>query len=120
MLERLKAVLRRFASTRATGRSMRDMAAGKEGGTFDGPTAAKARHFEADYHAATQLLRARMNKRYPDTYPARLSSGTTSAYDYGEQRAAAVDAASTAIAMALRNGATVREAADAGAASVGI
>ena len=120
MLDRLKAVLRWFASTRATGRSTQDIAAEKEGGTFAGPTASKARYFEADYHSATQLLRDRMNKRYPDNYHARLSSGTNAPYDYGEQRAAAVDTASTAIAMALRNGASVQEAANAGAASVGI
>lgn len=97
-----------------------DMAKEKEAGAYVGETATKARNFEDDYHAATNMLKTRMDKNFPDNYHARLSSGENSPYDHGEDRALAVDTTSTAIAMALRNGATVRQAAEAGAASVGI
>lgn len=96
------------------------MAKEKEAGDYVGETAAKARNFEDDYHAATNMLKMRMDKNFPDNYHARLSSGENSPYDHGEDRALAVDTTSTAIAMALRSGATVRQAAEAGAASVGI
>jgi hypothetical protein len=96
------------------------MAKEKEAGVYVGGTATKARKFEDDYHAATNMLKTRMDKSFPDSYHARLSSGENSPYDHGEDRALAVDTTSTAIAMALRNGATVRQAAEAGAASVGI
>jgi hypothetical protein len=96
------------------------MAKEKEAGAYVGEAATKARNFEDDYHAATIMLKARMDKSFPDNYHARLSSGENSPYDYGEDRALGVDTTSTAIAMALRDGATVRQAAEAGAASVGI
>ncbi|UIN38492.1 hypothetical protein [Methylobacterium oryzae] len=96
------------------------MAKDKESGVYVGETATKARNFEDDYHAATTMLKMRMDRSFPDNFHARLGSGKNSPYDYGEDRAIAVDITSTAIAMALRNGATVRQAAEAGAASVGI
>ena len=96
------------------------MAKKKEAGVYVGETATKARNFEEDYRAATNMLKIRMDKSFPDNYHARLSSGTNSPYDHGEDRALAVDTTSTAIAMALRSGATVRQASEAGAASVGI
>ncbi len=92
----------------------------REGGTFETGSAYQSAGFEGDYHAATNLLKQRMDKSFPDNFHARLGSQTNSMYDYGEDRAGAVDTASTAIAMALRNGATVSQAAEAGAASVGI
>ncbi|MCJ2088074.1 hypothetical protein MKK88_19105 [Methylobacterium sp. E-005] len=96
------------------------MAKEKEAGLYVGETSAKATNFEDDYHAATNMLKLRMDKNFPDNYHARLSSGENSPYDHGEDRALAVDTTSTAIAMALRSGATVRQAAEAGAVSVGI
>ena len=96
------------------------MAKEKEAGVYVGETETKASNFADDYHAATNMLKVRMYKKFPDNYHARLSSGENSPYDHGEDRALAVDTASTAIAMALRSGATVRQAAEAGAASVGI
>ncbi|WP_091788222.1 hypothetical protein [Methylobacterium sp. UNC378MF] len=96
------------------------MAKEKEAGVYVGETAAKARNFEDDYHDATNMLRTRMDRSFPDNFHARLGSGKNSPYDHGEDRALAVDTTSTAIAMALRNGSTVRQAAEAGAASVGI
>ncbi|MCJ2098423.1 hypothetical protein [Methylobacterium sp. E-046] len=96
------------------------MAKEKEAGVYVGETSAKAKNFEDDYHAATNMLKLQMDKSFPDNYHARLSSGENSPYDHGEDRALAVDTTSTAIAMALRSGATVRQAAEAGAVSVGI
>jgi hypothetical protein len=92
----------------------------KEEGNFEGETAVKARDFEEDYNSATKMLRLRMDNSFPDNYYARLSSRTVTTYGHGEDRALAVDTMSTAIAMSLRDGATVQQAADAGAASVGI
>jgi hypothetical protein len=96
------------------------MAKEKEEGVYAGETAVRARNFEDDYHAATNILKMRMNKSFPDNYHARLNSGENSPYDHGEDRALAVDTTSTAIAMSLRSGASVSQAAEAGAASVGI
>ena len=92
----------------------------KEEGTFEGASAPKARTFEDNYAAAARLLRTRIDRRFPDAYYARLSPGRNSAYDYGQDRALAIDTISVAIAMALRNGATIQQAAEAGAKSVGI
>ncbi|MDR7040468.1 hypothetical protein J2X36_005251 [Methylobacterium sp. BE186] len=99
------------------GRAMADNA---ERGQSSGPMVYYRRNFEEDYNAASAMLRGRMNARYPDSYHARLGGGGNNAYDYGDKRSHAVDTASTAIAQALRGGATVYEAAEAGAASVGI
>lgn len=96
------------------------MAKEKEDGAFTSKSADDARNFEDDYRAATRMLKQRIDERFPDSYYARLSSKSNSSYDYGQDRAMAVDIMSTAIAAALRNGASVRQAADAGAASVGI
>lgn len=92
----------------------------KEEGTFEGASAEKDRNFEDRYVAAVRLLRTRIDREFPDAYYARLSSGRNSSYDYGQDRALAMDTMSIAITMALRNGATVQQAAHAGAASVGI
>ncbi|WP_267355242.1 MULTISPECIES: hypothetical protein [unclassified Methylobacterium] len=80
----------------------------------------KNRNFDADYRAATNMLRVRMGNSFPDNYHARPSTGTNSTRDFGDERAEAIDTASAAIAAALRKGATVKQAAEAGAASVGI
>ncbi|TXN76075.1 hypothetical protein FV228_01555 [Methylobacterium sp. WL18] len=101
-------------------RRNRSMIEGGKAEVYQGPTAARSRNFDADYRAATKLLKTRMDKSFPDNYQARLSSGANSTYDHGEDRAAAVDTASAAIATALRKGATVQQAAEAGAASVGL
>jgi hypothetical protein len=92
----------------------------KENGAFEGASASKDRKFEENYAAAARLLRTRIDQEFPDTYYARLSSGRNSSYDYGQDRALAIDTMSIAIAMALRNGASVQQAATAGAASIGI
>ncbi|GJE12572.1 hypothetical protein [Methylobacterium longum] len=101
-------------------RRSRFIAEYKEAEVYDNATATSPRNFDADYRAATMLLKARMDKAFPDNYHARLSDGANSARDFGDERAEAIDTASAAIAAALRNGATVKQAANAGAASVGI
>ena len=80
----------------------------------------RARNFDDDYREATELLKARMDRRFPDNYRARLGTDGLGIYDHGRDRAAAVDTMSTAIAKALREGATVRQAAEAGAIGVGV
>ena len=104
----------------ADARSSGAIAKQREDGTFVGASAAEARNFEDRYAAAVRLLRTRIDQEFPDAYYARLSSGRNSSYDYGQDRALAIDTMSIAIAMALRNGATVQQAASAGAASIGI
>lgn len=96
------------------------MARVREVGAREDRSADKSRNFDADYRAATNLLKTRMGNSFPDNYHARLSSGTNNARDFGDERAEAIDTASAAIATALRNGASVKQAAEAGAASVGI
>jgi hypothetical protein len=61
-----------------------------------------------------------MDRRFPDNYRAKLGTDGSGTYDHGQDRAAAVDTMSSGIATALRNGATVRQAAEAGAAGAGI
>ncbi|MCJ2115724.1 hypothetical protein MKK65_03800 [Methylobacterium sp. J-001] len=76
--------------------------------------------FSGDYRTATDMLRDRINRRFPDNFHARVGSNANSMQDFGDERAGAIDMSSSAIAAALRDGATARQAADAGAASVGI
>lgn len=80
----------------------------------------RARNFDDDYREATDLLKPLMDRRFPDNYRARLGTDGSNTYDHGQDRAAAVDTMSSEIATALRNGATVRQAAEAGAAGAGI
>ncbi|QGY04790.1 hypothetical protein MMSR116_24940 [Methylobacterium mesophilicum SR1.6/6] len=96
------------------------IAAKKEAGDFNGEFFFRARNFETDYNAAVRMLRDRIDRKFPSGHYGRLRAGENSPYDHGEDRAHAVDTMSTAIAMALRDGATVKQAAEAGAASVGI
>ncbi|MCJ2012212.1 hypothetical protein [Methylobacterium sp. J-076] len=79
-----------------------------------------ARDFDGDYRSATAMLKERMRERFPDNFHARVGANANSSRDFGDERASAIDTASAAIASALRKGATARQAADAGAASVGI
>jgi hypothetical protein len=116
----LKAKLRWLLSGTRAEQASRKQANDAESGNSSDRSPYPGRNFERDYNAASALLKERMNENYPDNYHARLSSKGNNAYDHGEERAYAVDTASAAIALALRNGATVREAADAGAASIGI
>ncbi|MGX9979615.1 hypothetical protein [Methylobacterium fujisawaense] len=89
-------------------------------GSNDGRAVNRDRNFDADFRAAVMMLKARMGNRFPDNFHARVGSETNSARDYGDERAEAIDTASAAIANALRNGASVKQAAEAGAASLGI
>ena len=80
----------------------------------------QGRSFDDDYRAATLMLRPRIDQHYPDNYQGRLRSPAGRSHDYGAKRAEAVDTASAAIATALRDGASVEQAAEAGARSIGI
>lgn len=78
------------------------------------------RNFSADYNAAARMIKTKMDARYPDNYRAGFERDRGSTIDYGSERAEAVDTTSATIAAALRNGATVKQAAEAAAKSVGI
>lgn len=78
------------------------------------------RNFDRDYESARYMLKYKLDGRFPDNYQSRHSGGSGHSYQHGEDRARAVDTMSAAIATALRNGATVQQAAAAGAASIGI
>jgi hypothetical protein len=105
-----------------SGGQRRSTSMGKENeaGANEGQTATRSRNFDDDYRAATKILKTRMDARFPDNYHARMGSETDSMRDFGDERAGAIDKASSTIAAALRSGATVKQAAEAGAASVGI
>lgn len=75
------------------------------------------RDFTADYNAATQIIKPLIDLKFPDNYHANFERNRDAATEYGAERAEAVDRASSAIAAALRKGATVKQAADAGVAS---
>ncbi|MCJ2099364.1 hypothetical protein [Methylobacterium sp. E-046] len=96
------------------------IAAEKEAGTYQASPLMKGSNFDADYNAAIRMLRERLDRRFPDNHYAKHRVGQSPHVDHGEERARAVDTMSTAVAMALRDGATVKQAAEAGAASVGI
>ncbi|MCJ2125088.1 hypothetical protein [Methylobacterium sp. J-077] len=76
--------------------------------------------FTGDYRMATDMLRERINRRFPDNFYARVGANANTTRDFGDERAGAIDTSSAAIAAALRDGATAKQAADAGATSVGI
>ncbi|MFD0934144.1 hypothetical protein [Methylobacterium trifolii] len=78
------------------------------------------RDFSADFNAAMNILKSRIDQSFPDNYQASFRSNRDANRDYGDTRAEVLDTASAAVAAALREGATVRQAAEAGAASIGI
>lgn len=94
--------------------------ASRDDGALDAANINSRRNFSADFTAAVQMIKSQMDARYPDNYRANFDRNRNSAVDYGAERAEAVDNSSAAIANALRRGATVRQAAEAGAKSVGI
>ncbi|MDR7040569.1 hypothetical protein J2X36_005352 [Methylobacterium sp. BE186] len=116
----LKAKLQWLMSGTHADRKSRKLADDVEEGRSMGQMVYYRRNFEEDYNAASAMLKERMNSRYPNSFHARLGSGGNNAYDHGDVRSGTVDTVSTAIAQALRDGATVQEAAEAGAASIGL
>ncbi|WP_092047477.1 hypothetical protein [Methylobacterium pseudosasicola] len=78
------------------------------------------RNFDQDYASAVKILRDRLDRNFPDGQYAHRRLRLSVTRDHAEDRAQAIDTMSAVIAMALRNGATVKQAADAGAASIGI
>jgi hypothetical protein len=99
---------------------MRQEASEREEGAFLGAGHDEGRTLEGDYRRAVALLKERMDGAHPAAVHRKMSVPGRSTYAYGERRLAVADAASTAIAMALHEGATVEEAAEAGAASAGL
>ena len=92
----------------------------KEAGAFEGTATERSKDFDNKYNIATQMLKNKMHARFPDNFYAKPESGKENMHNYSEARASAVDKSSAAIAIALRNGDNVQQAAAAGAASVGI
>ncbi|MGU3421371.1 hypothetical protein [Methylobacterium sp. D54C] len=76
--------------------------------------------FDRDYAGAIRILRDRLDLKFPDGQYAHRRLRMSIPHNHAEDRAQAVDTMSTVVATALRNGASVKEAAEAGAASVGI
>lgn len=120
LLALLKATLKQLLSKSRSDRHQREMIVDEENGTSQTDEIYHRRDFDKDYYAASAMLKQRMKNVYPDNFHVRLGNTNNLSYDYGEKRTQAVDTASTAIANALREGATVQEAAEAGAVSVGI
>ncbi|MCJ2007626.1 hypothetical protein [Methylobacterium sp. J-092] len=77
-------------------------------------------NFSTQFNEAMMVLNERINRKFPDNYQAGFNPNRDYSRDYGDDRAAAIDTASAAVASALRKGAGVRQAAEAGATSIGI
>jgi hypothetical protein len=92
----------------------------EEVGSSEGATSNARRDFTADYNAAVQVIKPKIDVSFPDNYQANFKRNRSTVSDYSSDRAEAIDTSSAAIAAALRTGATVRQAAEAGAMSVGI
>lgn len=78
------------------------------------------RNFESDYAAASKILRDRLDTKFPDNYHASSENRSNRMQDHGANRKDAIDAISKEISLALRQGATVRDAAARGAKAVGL
>ncbi|TXN73892.1 hypothetical protein FV234_25595 [Methylobacterium sp. WL8] len=81
---------------------------------------AESGDFSSNFSTAMMVLNQRINSRFPDNYEASSKANRDYSRDYGDDRAAAIDTASAAVAAALRGGATVKQAAEAGASSISI
>lgn len=119
-LKRLISKIAEFMSARpASGENRQSLVSWEHSGSAD-TSGRTPKDFTGDYRTATDMLRERINRRFPDNFYARVGSNANTTRDFGDERAGAIDMSSAAISAALRNGATARQAADAGAASVGI
>ena len=76
--------------------------------------------FEGDYATACNIIKKRLEQRFPDNYHARLLAGYNPLYDYSVARSAAIDESSTAIARALRAGASIDQAVKLGSQTIGL
>ncbi len=120
MISWLLSRVMQFFFGRGEDRKSSSVAGENEAAGQQGLAANRGRNFDEDYRAATKILMMRLSNRFPDNYHARVGSDRNSARDFGDERAEAIDTASAAIATALRSGASVKQAAEAGAASIGI
>ncbi|WP_162560928.1 hypothetical protein [Methylobacterium durans] len=98
----------------------RQAAREKEGGKFQNNDIYGMDKFEQKYSEAVKLLECRLDQRLPSGYNAKLDPEERYIYTHGVRRVDDVDKISTVIAKALQEGATISEAADAGAVSVGL
>ncbi|MCJ2099197.1 hypothetical protein [Methylobacterium sp. E-046] len=119
-VKRLFSKISEFMSARPALGENNQLFASGEHPNSTGKAGKTPKDFTGDYRSASDMLRERINKHFPDNFHARVGSNANTTRDFGDERAGAIDISSAAIAAALRNGATVRQAADAGAASVGI
>lgn len=120
ILAHLRTRLQWLLSGSQADRDSNELAQAREGGKSRGQGAYRHASFEKDYNSASALLEQRMDAKFPDSFHDKLGSGPNNAYAHGEKRSDTVDDASVAIAQALQSGASVEEAAEAGAAKIGI
>ncbi|MER2268422.1 hypothetical protein [Methylobacterium oxalidis] len=92
----------------------------KESGSYQSENVYGDQGLEARYNAAIEDLEDRFGQRLPADYRAKLGMDARYVYDHGVARTGAVDTMSSAIAKALQEGASISQAADAGAASIGL
>lgn len=76
--------------------------------------------FSDDFAISSNLIRVKMNERFPDNYHARLLPGYNPKHDYSTARSEAIDTSSAAIATSLRNGSGVEDAVISGSKSIGL
>jgi hypothetical protein len=116
----VKAKLEELLAARRTVERNQKSARAKEDGTFEDKDTFRSKDFDKDYDAARRMLKARLDSKYPDKYHAMLRTGFDPLRDYAAERIDAVDKMSAAIADALREGASVKEAADRAARTIGL
>ena len=78
------------------------------------------RDFDADYAAASRILKDRLNTKFPDNYHARNRADIDVTRNYSAHRKDAVDLISHEIALALRQGASVQDASTRAAKCAGL
>ncbi|GEP07764.1 hypothetical protein [Methylobacterium oxalidis] len=108
-----------LAWARKSAEHSRQSANEKESGSYQSENVYGDQGLEARYNAAIEDLEDRFGQRFPADYHAKLGMDARYIYDHGVSRTAAVDSMSSAIAKALQEGASISQAADAGAASIG-
>lgn len=111
---------RELVSARQENQLSRKSAREKEDGAFDSDRIYGISGLEEKYAAAMRLFEERLGGELPEDYHDKLGPHLRFVYGHRIDRTSNVDLISSAIAAALREGATVAEAADAGAASVGL
>jgi len=109
-----------LARARKSAEHSRQSANEKESGSYQSETTYGDQGLEARYNAAIEDLEVRFGRRFPADYHAKLGMDAKYVYGHGVARTGAVDTMSSAIVKALQEGASISQAADAGAASIGL